>query len=299
MTAYRPAAARASDATAPTIPPASVASGDGRAERRRRPPAPDDAGGDEACAHDRARELRDRVDEEADRDHRDERAGGHRDTARLVPSRSSARLSPLAVHGRIVESAAGNAARHRANGGAQQGSSPYLLLITGLFVMALVLSNVLAVKLVEINGRVFDAATLLFPLTYLIGDVLTEVYGYRQARLVIWVGFVSSLVAVVAIQIAILLPPAGFWEENQAAYESVLDTTWRIFLGSLAAYLVGEFTNSFILAKLKVLTRGRWLWLAHDLVDHRRRRGSIRRSSRRSPSPGRASRSRTRSSRSG
>ncbi len=144
---------------------------------------------------------------------------------------------------------------------ALRGSSPYLLLITGLFVMALVLSNVLAVKLVEINGRVFDAATLLFPLTYLIGDVLTEVYGYRQARLVIWVGFASSLVAIVAIQIAILLPPAGFWEENQGAYESVLDTTWRIFLGSLAAYLVGEFTNSIILAKLKVLTEGRWLWL--------------------------------------
>jgi queuosine precursor transporter len=138
--------------------------------------------------------------------------------------------------------------------------SPYLLLITGLFVMALVLSNVIAVKLVEVHGRVFDAATLLFPLTYLIGDVLTEVYGYRQARLVIWVGFVSSLVAVVAIQIAILLPPAGFWEENQAAYETVLNTTWRIFLGSLAAYLVGEFANSFILAKLKVLTDGRWLW---------------------------------------
>lgn len=144
---------------------------------------------------------------------------------------------------------------------ALRGSSPYLLLITGLFVMALVLSNVLAVKLVEINGRVFDAATLLFPLTYLIGDVLTEVYGYRQARLVIWVGFAASLVAIVAIQIAILLPPAGFWEENQGAYESVLDTTWRIFLGSLAAYLVGEFTNSIILAKLKVLTEGRWLWL--------------------------------------
>ena len=80
---------------------------------------------------------------------------------------------------------------------ALRGSSPYLLLITGLFVMALVLSNVLAVKLVEINGRVFDAATLLFPLTYLIGDVLTEVYGYRQARQVIWVGFASSLVAIV------------------------------------------------------------------------------------------------------
>lgn len=139
--------------------------------------------------------------------------------------------------------------------------SPWLLLIAGLFVMALVLSNVIAVKLVEVAGRVFDAGTLLFPLTYLIGDVLTEVYGYRRSRLVIWIGFVSSLVSIAAIQIAIALPAAGFWEENQAAYETVLDSTWRIFLGSLAAYLVGEFSNAFILAKLKIATRGRWLWL--------------------------------------
>jgi uncharacterized integral membrane protein (TIGR00697 family) len=138
--------------------------------------------------------------------------------------------------------------------------SPWFLLITGLFVMALVVSNVVAVKLVGVWDRVFDAGTLLFPLTYLIGDVLTEVYGYRRARLVIWVGFVSSLVSIGAIQLAIVLPAADFWADNQAAYETVLDTTWRIFLGSLAAYLVGEFTNSFILAKLKIATRGRWLW---------------------------------------
>jgi queuosine precursor transporter len=139
--------------------------------------------------------------------------------------------------------------------------SPWFLLITGLFVMALVLSNVIAVKLVEVSGRVFDAGTLLFPLTYLIGDVLTEVYGYRRSRLVIWVGFAASLVSIGAIQIAIVLPPAGFWEENQAAYETVLDSTWRIFLASLTAYLVGEFSNAYILAKLKIATRGRWLWL--------------------------------------
>jgi uncharacterized integral membrane protein (TIGR00697 family) len=138
--------------------------------------------------------------------------------------------------------------------------SRYLLVITGLFVMALVVSNIIAVKLVGVWDRVFDAGTLLFPLTYLIGDVLTEVYGYRQARIVIWIGFLANLIAVGAIQIAIHLPPADFWEENQAAYETVLGTTWRLFLGSLAAYLVGEFSNSFILAKLKVATEGRWLW---------------------------------------
>ena len=132
--------------------------------------------------------------------------------------------------------------------------------IAVLFVTALVLSNIIAVKIVEVWDRQFDAATLLFPLTYLIGDVLTEVYGYGAARRMIWLGFGCNVVAVGAIQAAIHLPAAGFWAENQAAYETVLGTTWRIFLGSLAAFLVGEFTNSFILAKLKIATRGRFLW---------------------------------------
>ena len=143
---------------------------------------------------------------------------------------------------------------------ASTSGSIYLLVITGLFVMALVVSNIIAVKIVGVWGRVFDAGTLLFPLTYLIGDVLTEVYGYRQARFVIWIGFLANLIAVAAIQIAIHLPAADFWAGNQAAYETVLGTTWRLFLGSLAAYLVGEFTNSFIMAKLKIATSGRWLW---------------------------------------
>ncbi|MEZ5099716.1 MAG: queuosine precursor transporter [Thermoleophilia bacterium] len=137
----------------------------------------------------------------------------------------------------------------------------YVVPITALFVMALVLSNVITVKIVEVGGRQFDAGTILFPLTYLIGDVLTEVYGYRRARSLIWIGFGVNLVAIGVIQLAIALPAAGFWQENQAAYETVLGTTWRIFLGSLAAYLVGEFANSYILARLKVATQGRFLWL--------------------------------------
>jgi hypothetical protein len=139
-------------------------------------------------------------------------------------------------------------------------ASRAFLVIVGLFVMALVISNIVAVKIVDVWGRQFDAGTLLFPLTYLIGDLLTEVYGYRRARLVIWIGFLANLVAVGAIQVAIHLPVAGFWSENQGAYETVLGTTWRLFLGSLAAYLVGEFANSYILARLKIATRGRWLW---------------------------------------
>jgi len=127
------------------------------------------------------------------------------------------------------------------------------------FVTALVVSNIIAVKLVEISGQVFPAGLVIFPLSYVLGDVLTEVYGFRAARAVIWLGFACNLVAIAAIQVAIYLPAAGFWA-NQEAYETTLGTTWRIFLASLAAYLVGEFANAVILARMKVATRGRWLW---------------------------------------
>jgi uncharacterized integral membrane protein (TIGR00697 family) len=132
--------------------------------------------------------------------------------------------------------------------------------LAGFFVTALVISNIIAVKLVEVEGRVFDAGNVLFPLAYLLGDVLTEVYGFRAARRVIVLGFACNLLAVAAIQIAIALPAAGFWEENQEAYETVLGTTWRIFVASLTAYLVGELTNSFVLQRMKAATGGRFLW---------------------------------------
>jgi uncharacterized integral membrane protein (TIGR00697 family) len=132
--------------------------------------------------------------------------------------------------------------------------------VAALFVTALVVSNIVAVKLVEVGGRVFDAGNVLFPLAYLLGDVLTEVYGFRAARRVILLGFACNLVAVVAIQVAIALPAAGFWTENQAAYETVLGTTSRIFGASLAAYLVGELSNALVLARMKVATGGRFLW---------------------------------------
>jgi queuosine precursor transporter len=132
--------------------------------------------------------------------------------------------------------------------------------IACFFVTALVVSNIVAVKLVEVEGRVFDAGNILFPLAYLLGDVLTEVYGFRAVRRVILLGFACNLLAVAAIQIAIALPAAGFWEENQESYETVLGTTWRIFVASLTAYLVGELTNSFVLQRMKAATGGRFLW---------------------------------------
>ncbi len=131
--------------------------------------------------------------------------------------------------------------------------------IAAFFVTALVVSNVIAVKLVEVSGRVFPAALVVFPLSYLLGDVLTEVYGFRAARAVIWLGFACNLMAVLAIQAAIALPAAPFFEDDEA-YDQILGTTWRLFLASLAAYLVGELVNSAVLARMKVATGGRFLW---------------------------------------
>ena len=137
--------------------------------------------------------------------------------------------------------------------------SPRFVAVAAFFVTALVVSNVIAVKLVEVSGRVFPAGLVIFPLSYLLGDVLTEVYGYRAARQVIWLGFACNLLAVGAIQIAIQLPAAGFYVLDEA-YADVLGTTWRLFLASLAAYLVGELANAVVLARMKVATGGRFLW---------------------------------------
>jgi uncharacterized integral membrane protein (TIGR00697 family) len=131
--------------------------------------------------------------------------------------------------------------------------------LAAFFVTALVVSNIIAVKLVQVSGRVFPAGLVVFPLSYLIGDVLTEVYGFRAARRVIWLGFACNLLAVGAIQAAIALPAAPFYEEREA-YEAVLGTTWRIFLASLAAYVVGELANAYVLARMKGATGGRFLW---------------------------------------
>ena len=133
------------------------------------------------------------------------------------------------------------------------------LVIAAFFVTALVVSNIIAVKLVEISGRVFPAGLVIFPLSYILGDVLAEVYGFKAARAVIWLGFACNLLALAAIQIAILLPAAPFYEHEQA-YEDVLGTTWRIFLASLTAYVVGELANAYVLARMKSATRGRFLW---------------------------------------
>ncbi|MGB0571766.1 MAG: queuosine precursor transporter [Alphaproteobacteria bacterium] len=140
------------------------------------------------------------------------------------------------------------------------GLTTRFLIITVLFVTCLMVSNVTAVKLIDVNGYVLTGAIVIFPISYIIGDVLTEVYGFAKARLVVWVGFGANLFAVLTFALVGILPAAGFWE-GQAAYDTILGATPRILAASFLAYLVGEFANSYILARLKVITAGRMLWV--------------------------------------
>jgi queuosine precursor transporter len=152
---------------------------------------------------------------------------------------------------------------------AGERSYRWLTFLTALFVTTLIVSNIIAVKLIALGPLYVPSAVILFPIAYIFGDVLTEVYGYRRARSVIWTGFFCNLLAVVAIWIAGRLTAAPFWsagsfstpEAAQSAYDAILGFTPRLLVASFVAYLVGEFLNSFVLAKLKVRTAGRWLWL--------------------------------------
>ena len=133
------------------------------------------------------------------------------------------------------------------------------VVLAALFVTLLITSNIIAVKIIEIWGRVLPAAIVLFPITYILGDVLTEVYGFRFARRVILLGFLCNVLAVLGFWIGGLMPAAPFWQE-QNAYAAILGYAPRLLVASFAGYLVGEFSNSIVLSRLKVVTGGRWLW---------------------------------------
>lgn len=136
----------------------------------------------------------------------------------------------------------------------------YFDIIMALFVAVLLISNVASTKILALWKFDFDGGTLLFPLAYIFGDILTEVYGYRKSRRVIWTGFGCAFLMSAVLMIVGALKPSAGWE-NQAAYEAILGLTPRIVLASLVAYFAGEFSNSYVLAKMKILTRGRWLWM--------------------------------------
>ncbi len=129
------------------------------------------------------------------------------------------------------------------------------------FVAILLLSNLIgAAKLATVGGFTFGAGILFFPLGYVIGDVLTEVYGYARARRCVWAGFGAMLFMALMSWVVVALPPAAGWPD-QTAYEAVFGSTWRIVFASLIAFWAGEFANSFVLAKMKLLTRGKHLWM--------------------------------------
>ena len=136
----------------------------------------------------------------------------------------------------------------------------YYDLVQAAFVTVLICSNVIgAAKVCTVLGFTFSAGVLLFPISYIFGDILTEVYGFARARRVVWVGFAAMGFAAFICWLVLRLPPAGGWP-NQGAFETVFGGTWRIVLASLIAYFAGEFSNSLTLAKMKVATQGRHLW---------------------------------------
>ena len=142
----------------------------------------------------------------------------------------------------------------------------YFDLIMVAFVAILVCSNLIGpAKITEAHlpfiGTIsFSAAVLFFPLSYVFGDILTEVYGYARARRVIWAGFAALLFATAMTTLMLALPAASFWDQ-QAAYETVFGNTWRIVVASITAYFCGEFVNSYVLAKMKIWQRGKHLWM--------------------------------------
>jgi uncharacterized integral membrane protein (TIGR00697 family) len=133
------------------------------------------------------------------------------------------------------------------------------------FVTVLICSNLIGpAKIVQVDAPFFGALTfgagvLFFPISYVFGDILTEVYGYARARKVIWAGFAGLAFASFMAAVVVSLPPAPFWQ-HQEAYEVAFGSAPRIVAASMTAYFCGEFVNSFVLAKMKILTQGRWLW---------------------------------------
>lgn len=141
----------------------------------------------------------------------------------------------------------------------------YFDLILGFFVAILLISNIVSVKAVQIpilftkNHFSFDGGTLLFPISYIFSDILTEVYGYERSRRVIWSGFGALVLMTLVIWLVGVIPADPSWKD-QASYQTILMSVPRIAIASIIAYFAGEFSNSFILSKMKIWTKGKYLW---------------------------------------
>ncbi|MCX8109692.1 MAG: queuosine precursor transporter [Syntrophorhabdaceae bacterium] len=137
--------------------------------------------------------------------------------------------------------------------------SIWFVIIASIFVTCIITSNIISVKLINVFGIILPAGVIIFPVSYIISDILTEVYGYSKSRRIIWLGFLCNLMLTVFIWLSGIIKPAQFWD-GQAAYERILGFTPRLLMASFIAYLVGEFANAYVLARMKMATKGRWLW---------------------------------------
>jgi len=141
----------------------------------------------------------------------------------------------------------------------------YYEFVMAAFVTVLICANLIGpakisqVELPVLGTLVFGAGVLFFPISYVFGDILTEVYGYARARRVIWAGFAGLAFASFMAYVVVALPPAPFWK-NQQAYEIAFGQAWRVAGASMIAYFCGEFVNSYVLARMKIATAGKWLW---------------------------------------
>lgn len=144
----------------------------------------------------------------------------------------------------------------------RKDSHSALMVVTALFVTLYLVSNIMAVKVVGLFGVFyFDAGTITFPFAYMLGDVLTEVWGYRTARKVIWLTLLCNMLLVVCTQIGVMMPSPEYLSESEAAYNATFSYVPRIVLASLTGFLLGELSNAWLMERIKLKTRGRHLWL--------------------------------------
>ena len=137
-----------------------------------------------------------------------------------------------------------------------------LMVVSTLFVTLYLVSNVMAVKVISVLGiPCFDAGTITFPFAYMLGDVLTEIWGYRTARKVIWMTFLCNVIMVVCTQVGVWLPSLDYLDETAVAYNRIFTYVPRIVLGSLVGFLLGELSNAWLMERIKAKTKGRFLWV--------------------------------------
>ena len=141
----------------------------------------------------------------------------------------------------------------------QLSQSKWFLTFAIVAAASLLTANIVAVKLVSILGFVLPGGAIVYPITFIVDDMITEVYGYSAARAVIWYGFLANLLFVVAAEVVLFLPAAGYWD-GQEAYERILGYTPRLLAAAFVSYLVGTFANAIVMSRMKIWTKGRALW---------------------------------------